>query len=134
MKAKGAIRINSTQSDGSDDNQVGRLDHVSGGQRQNQGGTTGVESTQILWFSGSQTWRLACMSRWQKDKQGKPKTQGGPPGSSPLRSDSCHGTQTGRLDRATTVQSQIRATASLSTEEPFITLYYRQLQLVSGPS
>ncbi len=58
-------------------------------------GTTGVESTQIRWFSGSQAGRLDCVISGQQTLKENPKTQGRIPSSSPLRSDGSCGSQAG---------------------------------------
>jgi hypothetical protein len=62
----GILPSSPLRSDGSWDSQVGRLDHVSGGQRQLKWAIR-LESTQFTsWFCDGQTGRLDCMSDGQE--------------------------------------------------------------------
>jgi hypothetical protein len=72
MKAKrGLSGLKPLRSVGSSESQAG-----SSGQRQTTMGTTGVESTQIIWFLGSQMDEARLCEQWPEDTQKSPKLKG----------------------------------------------------------
>jgi hypothetical protein len=67
-------------------------------------GTTGVKSTQIRWFSCSQAGEAGLLEQQPNYTREKPKTQGGLPGLSPLRSDGSRDSKARRLDLVSSCQ------------------------------